>query len=151
RPSAPTVSAALFAALLGGLLACSDEDVTQSALPPPGGEEPAAIDAVARGQYLVDHVSACPDCHTPRDPATGAPIMERYLSGAECFVQLDNGSCLSSRNLTNHETGLMNRSDAEIKRMITDGLRPAATGDEALFPVMPYYEFHNMSDADLDA
>src|SRR6185295_219157 len=81
RPSAPTVSAALFAALLGRLLASSDEDVTQSALPPPGGEEPA-IDPVARGEYLVDHVSACPDCHTPRN-MMGAPVAELYLSGAE--------------------------------------------------------------------
>jgi hypothetical protein len=139
------------ACLLTLLCACSDKDVLVAG--EPNIQEPPVVpsDPVARGQYLVDHVSACPDCHTPRDPATGAPIAERYLSGAECFVQLDNGSCLSSRNLTNHETGLMNRSNAEIKKMIRDGLRPAATADEALFPVMPYYVFHNMSEVDLDA
>ncbi|MEY4547919.1 MAG: hypothetical protein RL685_4114 [Pseudomonadota bacterium] len=135
-------------------LACSDKDVTLAA-PDPGGEvtPDPTVDAaaqVARGQYLVDHVAACADCHTPRN-AMGAPIPEQYLAGAECFVRLENGSCLNARNLTNHETGLLNRSNDEIKRMIRDGVRPAATGEEALFPVMPYYVFHNINDADLDA
>jgi mono/diheme cytochrome c family protein len=105
---------------------------------------------VARGQYLVDVVAICADCHTPRGE-DGAPIAELYMSGAECFVELENESCLNTRNLTNHETGLANRSDAEIKRMFGDGIRPTATGDVALFPVMPYYVFHNMTDADKDA
>jgi hypothetical protein len=112
----------------------------------PGGE--AAL--VARGQYLVDNVVGCPDCHTPRDTA-GAPILSAYLSGAECFVRLPNESCLNSRNLTNHETGLLNRTTDEIKQMITEGVRPSATGDVALSPVMPYYLFHNMAAADLYA
>jgi hypothetical protein len=116
-----------------------------------GGNDDTSVDSpVERGQYIVDHVAVCQDCHTPRDEA-GAPIAAQYLAGAECFAQLPNDSCLNTRNLTNHETGLLNRSDAEIKRMIRDGIRPAATGDEPLSPVMPYYIFHNMSDADLDA
>jgi mono/diheme cytochrome c family protein len=138
-------------------LACSDKDVTVSipeagdgpmTTPDPIAPDPAA--QVARGKYMVDNVAVCSDCHTPRN-AMGAPIVAEYLAGAECFVRLENGSCLNTRNLTNHETGLLNRSDAEIKRMIRDGVRPAATGEEALFPVMPYYVFHNINDADLDA
>lgn len=137
--------------------ACSDEDITRPVSEPPDGAagtsgngEPSEEEQVARGKYLVDVVGACTDCHTPRN-ATGAPILEQYLAGTECFVRLPNESCLNARNLTNHETGLANRSDEEIKRMIRDGVRPAATGEEALFPVMPYYVFHNISDADLDA
>ena len=150
--SLPVLRPLLMAvSLLAGSLACSGDEVLLQRDSEAGlGEEPPPIDPVARGQYLVDHVSACPDCHTPRN-AMGAPIAELYLSGAECFVQLPNGDCLSTRNLTDHETGLMNRTDAEIKHMFTDGIRPAATGDEALFPVMPYYVFHNMSEADMDA
>src|SRR3954465_1183456 len=118
----------LAGALLAGSLACSDDEVLlQEDSAPEQGEPP--IDPVARGQYLVDHVAACPDCHTPRNEM-GAPIPEQYLAGADCFVRLENGDCLGSRNLTNHETGLANRTDAEIKRMIQDGVRPAATGDE---------------------
>src|SRR5947207_13850439 len=39
-----------------------------------------------RGQYLVDHVEACGDCHTPHDPATGAPNMAMYLAGNPDFI-----------------------------------------------------------------
>jgi mono/diheme cytochrome c family protein len=120
------------------ILACGDQDDT------------AVESPIERGRYIVDTVAVCQDCHTPRNEA-GAPIPEQYLAGADCFVRLPNGSCLNTPNLTNHETGLLNRRDDDIKRMIRDGIRPAATGDEPLSPVMPYYVFHNMSDADLDA
>ncbi|HEX2659622.1 MAG TPA: c-type cytochrome, partial [Polyangia bacterium] len=103
----------------------------------------------ARGQYLVDHVAACPDCHTPQGP-TG-PVPGMYLAGNPNFVVLPNGDKLGSRNLTSDATGLKNRTDAEIKKMFQDGIRPIATGDEPLNPVMPYYIFHNMTDADADA
>jgi mono/diheme cytochrome c family protein len=126
-------------------IACSEDDSTDVDNP-----NPTPAELLARGDYLVNHVAACSDCHTPRDEA-GAPIAAQFLSGTECFVQLENGNCLNSRNLTDHETGLANRTDAEIKRMLRDGIRPAATGDEALFPAMPYYVFHNITDSDLDA
>ena len=132
----------LISVLLLGPVCGDDDDGTSVA------EDPAV--AIARGKYIVDVVAVCQDCHTPRD-AAGAPIAAQYLSGAECFVQLENESCLNTSNITSHETGLLNRSDEEIKRMIRDGIRPAATGDEPLSPVMPYYVFHNMSEADLNA
>jgi hypothetical protein len=105
-----------------------------------------------RGQYLVDNVVACGDCHTPRK-ADGSPDFAKYLAGNATFVALPNGDKLPSRNLTNDETGLKNRTDAEIKAMFMDGKRPLSTGTgtEALNPVMPYYVFHNMTSADGDA
>jgi mono/diheme cytochrome c family protein len=123
--------------------ACGDDDDGTTV-----ADDPAAV--IARGKYIVDVVAVCQDCHTPRDEA-GAPIAEQYLAGAECFVRLENESCLNTKNLTNHETGLLNRTDEDIERMIRDGIRPAVTGDEALSPVMPYYVLHNMSEADLNA
>ena len=106
-----------------------------------------------RGRYLMNNVVGCPECHTPRD-ATGAPMPGKFLSGWECFIKLPNGDCLSSRNLTNHPTGLMNRTDDEIKDMFLNGKRPPATGGGMptfLNPVMPYYVFHNMDASDADA
>lgn len=104
-----------------------------------------------RGEYLVKAVIACSDCHTPRD-AMGAPDMTKFLAGNPDFVVLPNGDKLGSRNLTNDETGLKNRTDDEIKAMFQNGMRPVATGGtEALFPVMPYYVFHNMTDEDANA
>jgi mono/diheme cytochrome c family protein len=138
-------AAITLALSLGLMSACSDNEDTTETDTDTDTETP-----VERGQYLVDTIGVCSDCHTPR-AEDGAPILEAFLSGAECFARLENGSCLNTRNLTNHETGLANRSDDEIKQMLTRGLRPSATGDVALFPVMPYYVFANLSDADLDA
>lgn len=118
-----------------------------------GGDEGGAGGApgdVERGRYLVDHVIACPDCHTPRDEA-GAPIPEEYMAGVECFAQLPTGECLNAPNLTNDPTGLSDRTDDEIETMIRDGLRPGPMGDEPLHPAMPYYVFHNLKPEDLDA
>lgn len=117
-----------------------------------GGSDAGLTAKQARGKYLVDHVIACGDCHTPQTP-TG-PDMSKYLAGNPNFVALPNGDKLGSRNLTNHETGLKNRSDDEIKAMFMDGKRPVATGaggTEALNPIMPYYVFHNMKSDDADA
>jgi hypothetical protein len=100
-----------------------------------------------RGQYLVDTVFACGDCHTPQGP-TG-PVAGKYLAGNADFVVLPNGQKLGSRNLTSDATGLKTRSDDEIKNMFQNGIRP--TGSEALNPIMPYYIFHNLTDADADA
>jgi len=146
------------------LIACSDRDVMAIrdvmsigqqhpvAVPTPSPAEPAPSPAeiLARGQYLAEFVVGCPGCHTPRD-AMGAPIPGQYAAGAECFIRLDNGSCLNVPNITNHETGLMNRTDAELKRMLVDGMRPTATGEEALFPVMASFVLHNLTEQDLDA
>jgi hypothetical protein len=115
-----------------------------------GGGAGGGLTAVeARGQYLVDHVFACGDCHTPQGP-TG-PVAGKYLAGNADFISFGPGQALGSRNLTNDATGLKNRSDDEIKNMFRNGVRPTATGSEPLNPFMPYYVLHNVTDADADA
>jgi mono/diheme cytochrome c family protein len=148
----------LVTVLVLGLAACGgDDEVTPDAAggnPDAGGGADAMgpdagpVASAARGEYLVKHVGACGDCHTPRN-MDGSLDETKALSGVECFADIDpmtpNVGCLHTRNLTNHATGLMNRSDAEIKAMFQNGVRP--NGD-ALWPVMPYYVFHNMTDVD---
>jgi mono/diheme cytochrome c family protein len=106
---------------------------------------------VERGRYLVSHAAACSTCHSPHAP-DGSFDPRRWLSGVDCYVdavpQDPNTGCLSTRNLTNHETGLKNRTDAEIKAMLQRGVRPDG---KALHPFMPYAYYANMSDADADA
>ena len=108
-------------------------------------------DPVARGKYLVENVATCGECHTPRLP-DGSFDASRKLAGVECFVDVDPGDdavgCVSSRNLTDHETGLKNRRDEEIKDMFLKGERPDG---KALHPLMPYWVLGNMSDEDADA
>jgi mono/diheme cytochrome c family protein len=117
------------------------------AAPADAGPAPSAT----RGEYLVNVVLSCGDCHTPRLPG-GMPDTTKLLAGVDCFLDVVPDSaeagCLSSRNLTNHATGLMNRSDEEIKDMIANGERPDGT---ALHPFMPYYAYHALTDEDLDS
>jgi mono/diheme cytochrome c family protein len=112
---------------------------------------PTLAQVIERGRYLVDNVGACGDCHTPRGER-GVPDLSKKLSGVDCFADADRDNpsfgCLSSRNLTNHETGLKNRSDQEIKDMFLKGLRPDGT---ALHPIMPYWVLANMTSSDADA
>lgn len=111
-----------------------------------GGEDPEE-----RGQYLVESLGACGDCHTPR-LSSGAFDTSKALSGVQCFIDADptdeDAGCLSSSNLTNHATGLKNRSKQEIKDMILKGERPDG---KALHPLMPYYVLGNMNDSDAEA
>ena len=122
-----------------------------ASVPMDSGGDASVADKVARGDYLVNHIAACGDCHTPRTQ-TGAPDMTKFLAGIECFADVDPANdavgCLHSRNLTNHETGLKNRSDQDIKDMFMKGERPDG---KALHPVMPYYVLGNMSEDDADA
>jgi mono/diheme cytochrome c family protein len=116
---------------------------------------PALPDAgaplLARGQYLVDHVSACIDCHTPHNP-DGSLALDRYLSGDECLVDTDPEmeavGCLRTANLTSDPTGLADFTDEEIRAMFQGGVRPDG---RVLNPFMPYWVFHNMSDEDAEA
>jgi Cytochrome c len=45
----------------------------------------AQQDQIARGEYLVDHVGMCSECHTPRD-AEGNLDNSRYLQGAPIWI-----------------------------------------------------------------
>lgn len=160
--------------------AATDAPVDAPVTTTDGGADSATVDGgsdagdpVARGKYIVENLAACGDCHTPRK-VDGSPDMTKFLSGVDCFAgvdltTLDAGStdaggdagdagdaaapsgppgCLSSRNLTNDPTGLQNRTDQEIINMFQHGLRP---NNEALAPVMPYWEYANMTDADAKA
>ncbi|WP_394843342.1 cytochrome c [Pendulispora brunnea] len=144
--------------------ACGDDDTLVRVLDA-GTRDSTTADSTAdssstagdpvRGRYIVDTLATCGDCHTPRNP-DGTFDMSRYLGGNECLVGVNRGDagpggpndppgCLATPNLTNHETGLKNRSDQEIRDMFQHGRRP--TGD-ALWPVMPYWVFANMSEQD---
>jgi mono/diheme cytochrome c family protein len=106
-----------------------------------GGAGGAAVDPVlARGKYLVVSVAQCGSCHNdstkPTDFLGGNP---NYKSG---------GVVIAAGNLTPDSTGLGDWTDAEIKRAIRDGVDPL---DRQLAPAMPYWLFHNLSDADTDA
>jgi hypothetical protein len=115
-----------------------------------------AVDAgqspVDRGRYLMNDVAACGFCHTPLNP-DGSRDLTRLFAGVDCLIDADgmpnNGfGCISSRNLTNDPTGLMNATDDQIKDAFRNGMR---TDGKYIVPLMPYYVFHNMTDDDASA
>jgi mono/diheme cytochrome c family protein len=114
-------------------------------------------DLVARGDYLVNNVAACVDCHTPRR-ADGTLDVRMHLAGSTTpvvDVVPDDGGAdgglgkIYARNLTpDMETGLGKWTDDQIKKAFLDGVDDQ---DKPLFPIMPYYVFHNMTTRDADA
>ena len=116
-----------------------------------GGGGAAGDAMVERGRYLVNNVAACIDCHTPRNP-DGTLDRTRLLAGNPAFIDLDDTDdavgLVPTPNLTPDGTGLRDWTDNQIKNAFLNG------EDEdggALVPIMPYYVFHNMRQADADA
>jgi hypothetical protein len=110
-------------------------------------------DQVSCGQYIVQHIDACADCHSPTNPATGAPDYTKALSGNPSFADLDGIPGDGKGNVPTPNLTLLKSQGwlkADIKDAILNGNRPAARGG-GLFPIMPYYVFHNMSATDADA
>jgi mono/diheme cytochrome c family protein len=102
---------------------------------------------LARGKYLVEGVTGCFTCHTDADwSKPGAPpVAGREGSG---HVRTDQGMpWLIAPNITpDKETGAGNWSDDALARAIREGI---GHDGRALFPIMPYPEYRQMSDEDL--
>jgi mono/diheme cytochrome c family protein len=115
---------------------------------PPVAEVPEVPrdDAVAYGAYLAGPLGHCIECHTPM--TEGHPDFEHRL-GAGGFVFDGPWGRSVSANITPHpEDGIADYSDADIKRVITQGLRPDGS---RLMPPMGIAYYANLSEADLDA
>ncbi|MDP2603116.1 MAG: c-type cytochrome [Deltaproteobacteria bacterium] len=76
---------------------------------------------IERGRYLVDHVSLCGDCHTPRN-MIGVPNRSLYLAGAGKKIgPLGN----SVPNLTpDKETGIGEWKREDIAELLISGTKP---------------------------
>ena len=83
-------------------------------------ERPAVAPAagVERGRYLVDHVSICGDCHTPRN-RLGVPDRAMYLAG-----NFHGPGGKPVPNLTPHATGLEKWDADDIVSLLTLGMLP---------------------------
>ncbi len=102
---------------------------------------------LARGKYLADGVMGCFGCHTDQDwSKPGAPpVAGREGSG---HVRSDQDMpWLIAPNITpDKETGAGNWSDDTLARAIREGI---GHDGRALFSVMPYANYRQMSDEDL--
>ena len=88
--------------------------VSAAAAPP---EAPTS--GVERGRYLVDHVSLCGDCHTPRN-RLGVPDAHLYLAGTE---HGPDGKRVP--NITpDSETGSGDFDSADLVQVLSMGMLP---------------------------
>jgi len=104
-------------------------------------------DRIAHGKYLFNHAFACVSCHTDPDlDRYGFPPKGEPGAGGFCFPEsLGMPGTICVPNLTPARSGLADWTDDEILRAIREGVDKDG---EALFPMMPYPDFKDMSDED---
>jgi len=105
-----------------------------------------------RGRYLVTTILACGNCHTPKD-AEGRPIASRELAGGGIGFDIPPYAGVAANITPDRDTGIGAWSDAEIKRAITHGERPARgpLAGQPLGAPMAANFFKAILPADLDA
>jgi mono/diheme cytochrome c family protein len=87
---------------------------------------------VERGGYLVNGVMACAGCHTPRGP--NGPLLDKQFSGGSVVFDQPTYTVRGSNITLDADTGIGSWSDAQVKRALTDGIRPDG---RRLAPIMP--------------
>lgn len=105
---------------------------------------PAPGVTVAYGDYLTA-LAHCMECHSPMTPM--GPDLANGLGQGGFEFHGPWGTSVAS-NITNHADGLAGYTDAEVKAMITQGLRPDGS---RMLPPMPYGFLAGMTADDLDA
>ncbi|MBL8062565.1 MAG: c-type cytochrome [Anaerolineales bacterium] len=107
---------------------------------------PDPVNSPALGAYLVNHVMGCTDCHTPVDPNTGAPLMEKYLAGRQPYE--GPWGIVYGGNITpDEETGIGSWTNEEVKRSIITGIGR----DGRRLILMPWYAYSSLTPQDADA
>lgn len=104
---------------------------------------------LARGKYLVEHISGCVDCHSARDMSrfAGPMVPGTEGQGGEVFDdKLMPGfpGAIYAKNIT--PAGIGSWSDGELINAITLGLSKDGT---PLFPLMPYMGYNKYTKEDL--
>ena len=102
-----------------------------------------------RGQYLVNNVLDCMDCHAEHDwTAHDAPVVPGTLGSGQDMNLLKGfpGQVYAPNITPDPATGAGTWSDDQLARAIREGV---GHDGRALFPFMPYPDFRNLSDEDL--
>ena len=130
-------SAQMGAALCAlAVTACAQQDSA--------GDDHAAL--LERGDYLMNSIAACGNCHSPRDE-NGDLIEGMELAGA--FVIEEPAFRAYAPNITPHEeSGIGTWTDEEIIRAVREGIRPDG---RVLGPPMGFPFYRGISDRDMQA
>jgi mono/diheme cytochrome c family protein len=102
---------------------------------------------LTRGKYLVDGVTRCFGCHSDPDwSQPGAPPIAGREGAGHVWSDQDQPWLVAPNITPDQETGAGNWSDDTLARAIREGI---GHDGRALFPVMPYQSYREMSDEDL--
>jgi mono/diheme cytochrome c family protein len=119
--------------------------VIGAALAGAASAQSAQADLVKRGDYLVNGIMTCGNCHSPKGPpaATAGKDFSGGLSWDEPPFKV------TAPNITpDKETGVGNWTDAELKTVLRTGIRPNGVH---VAMIMPTGFYHIMTDRDVDA
>jgi len=109
--------------------------------------DPSPADRVARGRYLAE-ISRCGFCHTQRNKRTRMPLKGLEFAGGAEFSSFEGK--IYSPNLTPHETGLGDKSEAEFVAMFKKHAKPKAVARDKN-SIMPWTSYALMTEEDLGA
>jgi mono/diheme cytochrome c family protein len=115
--------------------------------PPTNVKINATPEMFSRGEYIAKHVAVCIDCHSERDFSRfSGPIKPGTEGkGGALFDEKDGiPGKIYSKNIT--PDGIGKWSDGELIRAITMGVDKDG---KALFPIMPYMNYNQMTEEDL--
>jgi mono/diheme cytochrome c family protein len=130
--------------LLGALVSLAVAQAGLAQAVPPSGKGGGQKEApVARGEYIVNNVAVCSQCHTPRDNQ-GRLQREHWLEGASVWLQ----SAEPAENWPQYApriAGALPGTDEEMVTLLTTGIWRTGT---YLRPPMPQFR---MSRSDAEA
>ncbi|MCA9584413.1 MAG: cytochrome c [Myxococcales bacterium] len=110
--------------------------------PAPAMTAPTSPEAIARGKYLVHHVTGCVACHSPvRTDQPGEPYIEEKLGAGRVWEKdpsYPDWEIIAPNITPDKDTGLGNWSDGEIARAIREGV---SKDGRPLFPMMPFQTY----------
>ncbi|MDA3614115.1 diheme cytochrome c-553 [Polluticaenibacter yanchengensis] len=156
------------------LMACTNDTGTKTA-DQPADNNIKILDSVTRGRYLVT-IMGCNDCHTPKVMTPKGPALDekRLLSGYDAsrpFEGYDKATASSgafavmngentayagpwgvsyASNLTSDASGIGNWSLEHFKRAMKNGKYKGLESSRDLLPPMPWQNYINISDEDLE-
>jgi mono/diheme cytochrome c family protein len=109
------------------------------------GTASAQTDLVKRGDYLVNTIMTCGNCHTPKGPP--AAIAGKDFSGGLSWDEPPFK--VTAPNITpDKDTGIGAWSDADIKKVLRTGVRPNGV---QIAMVMPTDFYEIITERDMDA
>jgi mono/diheme cytochrome c family protein len=101
---------------------------------------------VARGEYLVNTVAACGNCHTQRGPDL-MPVSAMYLAGGNRF-DIPPGLAFAKNITPDRDTGIGTWTEEQIIRAIREGVTKEGGH---IGPPMPIDYYNKLSDDDAKA